>query len=54
MDLDWDDLREIARDLLAPAVAQLMDAIDDEDWHGVVSLAAEVEHTATAVRRAYV
>jgi predicted RecB family endonuclease len=54
VDLDWDDLREIVRDQLAPAVAMLMDALDEQDWRNVESLAAKIENTATAVRRAYV
>ena len=50
IDLDLDDMREVAQGELAPSVAMLMDALDDGDDARARQLAEGIERAAQAIR----
>lgn len=49
IELDWDDMQEIAADLIAPTAAELLDALDGDQLDYVLSAAVELRDAAQAI-----
>jgi hypothetical protein len=49
LELDWDDLRDIAASCVAPSITVLLDALDRDNLEDVVTAAAEVRDAAQAI-----
>ncbi len=54
IELDWEDMREIATDLVAPAAAQLLDTLDGDELDDVLSVAVELRASIDAIISGYV
>jgi len=49
IELDWEDMQDIATTLVAPTAAELLDALDGDDLETVLAVAAELRDATQAI-----